>query len=226
MHSIDGYIVRSPYSTDQQQQLNHTQAYYRLQPHSGAIPLLQHSHGLLSNASPATPASDSLTLTEMSLVNSHLEPNSYYSSTNPNYPPDPSTILHQAQHVPSDLMTNAFTYNVTTSSAPTGLYPISSDLVAFTAANTNPRTYTEIGSTTDMSHHVAALGPMVGCIDSLSSSTSDKTAELDEEWHLPKHHGHSLLLGRNGALVPPSQPYLTYVRSNEVSCLRACGNDH
>src|SRR5699024_6790290 len=106
-----------------------------------------------------TPVSDSLALTEMSLVNGgQLEP-SFYSSANPTYPPDPSAILHHSQQAPSDLMTNAFTYNVNSSTANTGLYPISTDLVTIAGTNSNPhRTYTEIGSTADMPHHVTTLG--------------------------------------------------------------------
>ena len=213
MHSIDGYILRSPFSSAQQQQqpqMNH--AYYRFQPHSAAsaIPLLQHSHGLLASAS--TPVSESLAL---SIVNSHLEPNSYYSSSpNGTYSSNPNTILHHSHQASSDLMTNAFTYNVAASSSSTGLYPIS-DLVTISGTNSSQRTYTEIGSSAEMTHHVTPLGPMLGCIDSMSSSTSDKTAEVDEEWNLPKHH--SLLLGRNCPLGQQAQqPYMTYVRSNEV----------
>lgn len=247
MHSIDEYILRSQYTGGQGPVNSHT--YYRFQPHSGTMPLLQeHSHGLQLTGG-NTNASDSLALTEMSLVNSgQMEAaNSYYSASNPTYPPDPSAILHHSQHPPSDLMTNAFTYNVNTSSASTGLYPISTDLVAIANSNSNQhqhqnhqhphqhqhqhqnhqqqhqRTYTEIGQcnpgASDLAHHVTTLGPMVShCLDSLSSSTSDKTAEVDDEWHLPKHH--TMMLTRNGPLPhsqPSQQPYMTYVRSNEVS---------
>ena len=117
-------------------------------------------------------------------------------------------------------MTNAFTYNVNSSTA-TGFYPISTNLVTIAGSNSNQahRTYTEVGAPTEMTHHVTTLGPIVGCIDSLSSSTSDKTAEVDDEWHLPKHHTHSMLIPRNGPLPHQlQQPYMAYVRSNEVSC--------
>lgn len=244
MHSIDEYILRSQYPGGQGALNSHT--YYRFQPHSGTLPLLQqHSHALqLSTGN--TNGTDSMALTEMSLVNSgQMEANSYYSASNPTYPPDPSAILHHSQHPPSDLMTNAFTYNVNTSSASTGLYPISSDLVAIANSNSthhqhqhqhqnqhqhqhqHQRTYTEIGQcnsgggATELAHHVTTLGPMVGhCLDSLSSSTSDKTAEVEDEWHLPKHH--TMMLTRNGPLPhshsqSSQQPYMSYVRSNEVS---------
>lgn len=244
MHSIDEYVLRSQYSGGQGPVNSHT--YYRFQPHSGTL-LHQHSHALQLTGG-NTNASDSLALTEMSLVNSgQMETNSYYSASNPTYPPDPSAILHHAQHPPSDLMTNAFTYNVNTSSASSGLYPISTDLVAIANSSSNHhhqhqhqhqhqnqhqhqhqqqqhRTYTEIGQcnpgATDLAH-VTTLGPMVGhCLDSLSSSTSDKTAEVDDEWHLPKHH--TMMLTRNGPLPhshsqSSQQPYMSYVRSNEVS---------
>ncbi|KAJ6222750.1 hypothetical protein RDWZM_001295, partial [Blomia tropicalis] len=225
MQSIDEYILRTSQYNSTGGQINQT--YYRFQPHSGTLPLLQHPHGIISNHT-----SNPSTMTEMSIVNNHhshhqaqqqqqqhLDSNSYYSSSNPNYPPDPSAILHHSQQPSSDLMTNAFTYNVNTS---TGIYPISSDLVPSLSNNgisnqtSQQRTYTEI-SNADMSHHVTALGPMVGCIDSVSSSTSDKTVEVDDEWHVPKQHSHPLIIGHNGS-HQSQPPYMSYVRSND-SCV-------
>lgn len=212
MHSIDDYILRSqPYPANQP--LNHT--YYRFQPHSGALPLLQHSHELMTATNSNPPVSESLALTEMSLVNRQFEANGYYSARNSAYPPDPSSIVHHSQQSSSDIMTNAFTYNVNSSSSATGLYPITTDLVTISSGNPNQRTYTEIGATMgDLPHHVTTLGPMVGCIDSLSSSTSEKTVDVEDEWHLPKH---SMINDRTSPLTQQqSQPYLAYVRSNEV----------
>lgn len=195
-------------------QLN-TANYYRFQPSAaGTLPLLQHSHGLIAAAAAnsSTPTSDSLTLTEMSIVNSHLEPNFYPVNSCGNgghhYPPEvatttATTLLHSTQPS-SDLMTNAFTYSVNTGSR---MYHHHHPAVAtgdFVTLNSSPRTYTEISAPADR----VTLGPMVNCIDSLSSSTSDKTTtEVDDDWrHGSKH-----------PRVSAQVPYIPYTVSNEVS---------
>lgn len=216
MPSVNDYLMRSsqyPPHSNTGNQVN-TSSYYRYQA-GGTQPLLQHSHGLLANSS--TPTSDSMGLTEMSIVNSHMEPNNYYSTTNASYGPDQNALLRHGPPPPtSDLMTNAFTYNVNTSGA-NRMYPVSGDFVTLNATSSNGRTYTEVCATDELSHHVAALGPMVNCIDSLSSSTSDKTAEVDDEWRILKHH--PLAASRNAQTS--HMPYIPYngggPGNNEVS---------
>lgn len=224
MPSLNEYLLRpSSQSYQLSQPYQHP---YRYSGHTGTLPLLHHQHqtSSLDTTGANTSASDSTALTEMSLVNSgHLD-TSYYPTR---YSPDVSDtgILHHQRPPPSDLMTNAFTYNV--SAAPTStsaFYPITSaaDMVPMGSSSNDgqvSRAYAEVGAT---GHHVATLGTVIGCIDSVSSSTSDKTAEIDEaEWLSRHQHHHHHLIGRpvfgqQGA--PPPGPYLAY--TDQV------GNDH
>lgn len=184
----------------------------------------------MTNGGNGTPLGESLAMTEMAPTG-----NEFYSITGSAYSPGQPTLLHQPT---ADLMSNVpFTYNVATSSDGS-LYPISTELLTISSggagAGATGRNYSELsaasGGSVPQPTHVALGGTMLGCIDSLSStSASDKTLEVDDEWHRPKPPPppppHPILVGShpvNYSAVPTSQPYLAYgnLRSNEVSNCR------
>lgn len=233
-HNLNEFVVRTPttYTTAGGQLINQ-QAYYRFHGHGGTLPLLQHSHllaGAAHNNSNGTPVGEPLTMAEIAPGGSlESTSNEFYSITSSAYSPGQPTLLHQPT---ADLMTNAFTYNVATS-GDGSLYPISTELLTISGGNANGRNYSELsaasGGPASQPAHVTLGGTMMGCIDSLSStSASDKTLEVDEEWRLPKPmppHQHQILVGSHHAsfsAVPTSQAYVTYgnIRSTEVcKCL-------
>lgn len=185
--SMNQFLIRSQFHSNSP--LNPTATFYEYQTHN------------VNGSNANLHERNSTPMTELSSVinKSHAESNPYYMTTSANTEFIPQSLIHNNQYSTgaSDLMTNAFTYNVATTGT-NAIYPITNDIVKI-GSITCPYNQT----ITTSSRRVPILRPIA--IESISSSTSDKT--MDDEWTHSKNDN-TLIQSTDNILVSRTTPQL------------------
>ncbi|KAH7642122.1 hypothetical protein HUG17_5167 [Dermatophagoides farinae] len=183
--SMNQFLISSPYSSESP--MNQTATFFEYQTHgmNGSNVNLQESN--------STP------MAEISSVINKPQSNPYYMTTSANTEFIPQSLIHNPRYSTgsSDLMTNAFTYNVATTGT-NAIYPIANDIVKISSI-TCPYNQT----ITTASRRVPLLRPIA--IESISSSTSDRT--IDDEWTHSKNDN-TLIQSTNSIIVQRNTPQL------------------